>query len=257
MNGNLRLVLGLGAIAIAAVVGLSLLAPRPIPQVGGPNATSSPSVAPTSSPAAARIGSLEAGAYVAVDFEPGLKFVVPAGWKVLGDEPSSFSLQGPDDGQPGASCPDATPSSGDACVVHHNNITVNTKRAVGSDAGECEGLAIPNSSTSVEVMIAILSTDARFVMSAPREVTFGAFSGQAFDIQLAETWTGTCSWSAGARAAIVLTAAEPPGPFEGLGGSEQLGVFLLDSENGVVSITIDPYFRAEAQTVTDSFEFGR
>ena len=40
-------------------------------------------------------------------------------------------------------------------------------------------------------------------------------------------------------------------------GPEALGVFLLDSENGVVSITIDPYLRTEAQAVIDTFEFGR
>jgi hypothetical protein len=258
MKGNLRLVLGLGAIAVAAAVGLSLFASRAIPDVGGPRATSSPSLAPSpTSPAAARIGPLEAGAYVTVDFEPGLKFVVPAGWNVLGDGPSTFVLQGPDDGQPGASCPDATPSSGDACVVHHNIITVTAKRAVGSNAEDCEGLAIADSPTSVAGMIEVLSTDPRFVMSAPSEVTFGAFSGQTFDIRLAETWTGTCKWSAGAPAAIVLTAVEPPASFEGVMGPEQLGVFLLDSEDGVVSITIDPYFRTEAHAVVDTFEFGR
>lgn len=248
MNRTLAFVAGIAAIAIAAVVGLGTLLPRNQPGAGATGGTTAPSASPRPG---AHLGPLAAGAYAALKFEPGLLFEVPAGWVVVADDASTLILRGP--GTASTYCPTDQPSS---CRHVENVIDVTANRLLGSDASDCEGLARQDSPRTASEMVAALSSDPRLSTSSGRPVTIGGLTGTALTVQLRSSWTGTCKWSAGAPAALVLTAADPPGPFFGLMGPEVVDLVLLDSSDGVISLTSDPFYRTASQPIVRTFVFG-
>ena len=254
MNGHLRPVVGIAAITIAAAVGVSMLAPRA--DVGAPQPTSSPAAqTPAAWATLASPGPLSPGPYVSRRFEPTLRFEVPAGWSNVGDDSSVFALKGP--APSGVYCYDPGPDWGESCAIHQNVITVTADRVLGTNAEDCEGFAQADGRVTAEGMIAALVADPRLDTRSVHAETVGGLTGHGLEVRLAESWTGTCKWSDGERAALILTAAHPPGPFEGLIDNERMSVILLDSPAGVISITSNPGFPTEVREVIDTFEFTR
>ena len=165
-------------------------------------------------------------------FLPELRFEVPQGWSNTADEHDSYTLE----------------RSGTA-------VRIAGKRVLGNNTNNCEGLFDNNAPTSVDGTIQALASDPRFTLDGHQPITVGGLSGQSFDIHLAATWTGTCNFSAGKAAAVLLTSAAPPGPVISLVGDESLHLILLDSARGLISIGVDPSVTPEAQAVIHTFAF--
>lgn len=233
MNRALGLVAAVATIAIVVVIGYAIFA---APGSGPGGSPTPPTPSPTASPIAApaRIGPLAAGAYHSVTFTPELRFEVPAGWSNTTDERDSYTLE----------------RSGTAVRIAGN-------RVLGNNVNDCEGLFDDNAPTSVDGTIQALAIDPRFTLDTHQPITVGALSGQSFDIHLAATWTGTCNFSAGKPAAVLLTAADPPGPVISLVGDERMRLILLDSAEGLISIGVDPSLTPDASALIDTFEFTR
>jgi hypothetical protein len=186
-------------------------------------------------------GSLSAGSHSSVNFTPGLRFDVPSGWTTVDDDDGYFVL-----GRPGTT----------------SAIVLQTQPVIASDDQDCAGLAAPGAARTVDGIVGALRSDARLVTSVALPVTIGRFTGQVVDLQLAPGWTGTCKWSDGKPAALVLTVADPPGPFFGVIGRERVRQFLLEVGNDVVAIGIDSVdgsdfdsFVSLATPIVQSFRF--
>ena len=218
---------------IADTIGYNLLAGTST-GVGGPAATSSPS--PTTSPTAApSLRSISSTA-----FRPATQAAVPPGWVIADDQDRAFLLQAP----AGSS---GTPSGG---------IEIRRGPAVGSNDQDCTGLPAAGIGHSATAIVAGLTADPRFTTTLGGDVNVGGLPGQALDVEVAPTWTGTCSWSGGKPAAVLLTVTDPPGPWLGIAGTERVRLILVDLGYGlgqpsgtVGSITIDAADRASFDAV--------
>jgi hypothetical protein len=230
------------AILVVAVVGCGLDANQSPSRVSGA-ASAAPSTSPTASAdasAIAGVGTLESGTHGSAEFSPALTFEVPAGWMIVDDNDDYYVL-----------------GTGDGSIV------VQTGPTVASNEQDCAGLAASGRPRTVDAIRDALASDPRFVTST-EPVTISRVEGRSIDIQLAADWTGTCEWSDGSPAALVLTAAQPPGPVFGIGGSERARVILLEIAGDVIAISIDPSdssdvddFLSQAMPVVESFEFDR
>ena len=247
--------LGIGLAAVlATVLVVSFIGSR-LPPGGGPVVSPSPSAVPAPAETSATVtalGSLEPGRYSTAHFLPHLAFTVPAAWSVLEDDDWSVRLQGP---QQGTYCPNTGPNWGDSC--YQNAIEVTGDRVLASDANECEGLALGGAPDAAASMAAVLAVDPRFEVTDRRGITVGGLTGEHLLIRVASTWTGTCNWSGGDPAAMILTAAHPPGPFLGVIQGEQIPLLLLDAPDGVIAVTLGFPFEAESMRIVNTFLFGR
>ena len=221
----IALVIGIGGVLGAA----SILVPREEP---GPTPT--PTVTPTASPLPIRIDSTL--------FQPAFTFQAPLGWLKVDEGADYFTFASPD---------------GAGTVVFHTN------PIIASDENECEGLAASGGATTVNGIIASLSGDPRLATSAPIPVAVGDLTGRSLDAQVDPSWTGTCSWSGGHPAALLLTSRVGPGPIFGLQQSEQARIIVVDVGGDVVSIVVespDPSMfemvTPEAMQMIESIRFG-
>jgi hypothetical protein len=243
MQGNLRTIASVTAVALFAVVGCAAAA-TPAPS---PNGTSTSS--PSASAASTSLASPSSSALQtrsSFHFIPRLRFEVPSGWTTVEDHDRSYVLG----------------SGTDAIILQADPV-------IATDERDCEGLAAPGGASTVDWIIATLVNDPRLVIGFRRHVVIGRFEGegQSIDIQLDPAWTGTCKWSDGKPAALILTVADPPGPFFGIVGPERVRLILLDVRSdawsGVVSIGIDSVdgsnfdaLVSKATPIVESFQFG-
>ena len=222
MTGALRMVAAVAAILFLAVAS-SVLLSRP----SGPEPAS-----PIPSPVTRSI--------YAANFDPGLSLQLPAGWVNTDDSYFSFELEGPSGAAAGA-------------------ITLRTNPYLAANTADC------SSATDVgttEGIIAGLTADRRLVVSEPTPVTVGGVDGQMVDVELDASWTGTCPWSAG-KPAVLLVArlSSPPGPDFGIAGLERVRLILLGRDAGVSigihapAATFESFLRV-AMPIVESFRFG-
>jgi hypothetical protein len=230
------------AILVVAVVGCGLDANQSPSRVSGAASTARSTSQTVSADASAIAGegTLETGTHASAEFSPTLTFEVPAGWMTVDDNDDYYVLDTAD-----------------------GSIVVQTGPTVASNEQDCAGLAASGRPRTVDAILDALASDPRFVTSTD-PVTIGRVEGRGIDIQLAAGWTGTCEWSDGSPAALVLTAAQPPGPLFGIAGSERARVILLESAGDVIAISIDASdssdlddFLSQAIPVVESFEFDR
>jgi hypothetical protein len=241
VNMNVRAVAGLAAVVILTVGVIYAIGPSSGSGVGSPVATASPSLtaSPTAAPSRESISS--------VAFRPALRLDAPAGWVNAEDGDRSFVLLGP-----------IRPSG-----APEGELVATRDPVLGDNNSDCEGLPATGAVPSVSEIVAALSNDPRIVTTQVETVTIGGRTGQSLDLQVASSWTGTCKWSGGKPAALLLTVADPPGPFSGLSGTERVRLILLDVGESVVSIGIyseaGPMFDAfiaKATPIVDSMKFS-
>ena len=228
MNGMLRVVMAVAAVVGVAAVGLSVLAPSREAPLGGTGTgdtrTSLPTVSPSASGSLDRVSSTR--------FVPALTVDLPAGWSTTEDI-RTMDLSGPTGG-----------------AIHLFGASV-----LGSNTADCGGLADEGAPRSADGLTAALQSDPRFEISDARPITVDGGQGFAFDVGIAPTWTQTCEWSSGKPAGLLVTVAEPPGPFVGLSGDERLRVVLLDVGDDLVWIVGDPGVKAVMDGVVESLHF--
>jgi len=230
------------AILVVAVVGCGLDRDQSPSRVSGAASTPASTFQMASAEASADAGdgTLESGSHASATFSPALTFEVPAGWMIVDDNDDYYVL-----------------GTGDGSIV------LQTGPTVASNGQECAGLAAAGRPRSADAILDALTNDPRFI-SSTEPVTIGRVEARSIDIQLAADWTGTCEWSHGSPAALVLTAAQPPGPQFGIAGSEHARIILLEVAGDIIAISIDPSdpsdvngFLSQAMPIVESFEFDR
>ena len=209
-----RIAAAVAAIAIVAIGGIYLFGHPGGSGVGGPVATPSPSPSAASTPTASpkTISSLT--------FRPAVRFQAPADWVVDADVDRAFVL----------SMPAASP-------VDFPSINVMRGPFVQANDPDCGGRAAAGVGGSTAEITASISTDPRLVTVAAGAFTIGDQVGQAIDVKLAASWTGTCTWSEG-KPALLLHTATDTGPAFGIAGTDRSRLILLDVGDSVVSIVI-------------------
>jgi hypothetical protein len=206
----------LAAVVIVAVGAMYFLRASTGTGIGGQNPTVSPS-AVTSPSAASPSPSASPNAISSVTFKPTLNLVAPAGW-TASDGDRTFILDAP-----------AEPSGArlSVGVMSGPFVTFNDR--------DCEDHAPAGVGTSSAKVIATLRGDPRLVATSAQPVTVGDRTGQMLDIQVAPGWTGTCGWSGGKPAVLILSATDT-GPAFGIGGTERARHMFLDVGGSVVAI---------------------
>ena len=237
MNTMLRAAAGIAAVLIVAVGAIYVLRPAAEPGIGAPPATTSPS--PTGSPSA--VPTLKTT--TTSMFQPTLSVEAPADWTV-NDGDRTMGLGAP-------------AGSADA----GGNIGIMSGPFVQFDDRQCENRAPAGVGTTVDEVVATLVADPRLLATEPQAVTIGGRPGQMVDVQLAQDWTGTCTWGAGMPAALILSATDT-GPAYGLRGAERGRFIFLDIEGSVVAIDIGvgdgstfDAFVDSAQPIVESLQF--
>jgi hypothetical protein len=236
MHTSLRAAAVLAAVVIFAVGAFYLRGPGSGPTTGGQGGTPSPIPTPTPSPSLRSLSPLA--------FRPVTHLALPDGWVVPGDDPRSFTLAPP------AGPPEAGGSIG-----------VMTAPFVSFADRDCEGRAPAGVGTSIAEVVAALAGDPRLVTTPAQAVTVGDRTGQMLDVQVASDWTGTCAWSGGTPAVVILSATDT-GPAVGLGAGERSRFIFLDIAGSVVSINIVTSdgstfeaFVTRAMPIVDSMRF--
>jgi hypothetical protein len=163
-----------------------------------------------------------------VHFGPSVTLDAQLDWHVVDDSSEVYVL--------------AAPHSLGTIVLQANPV-------IGSDENDCEGLAAAGGATTVNGIVASLSMNPKLVTSNPHAMTIGGLAGQAIDLELDPEWTGTCKWSGGQPASLILTTRHPPGPFNGIVDTERWRLVLLDLGDDVVSIIVSTPDAAMFDTV--------
>jgi hypothetical protein len=212
MTPSLRAAAAVAAVFIVALGAIYLLRPSSGADVGGPTASHSPAPSPSPSASPSSISS--------VTFKPTLSLVAPAGW-TGSDGVRTFILEGP--------AAPAAPSGA------RNSVGVMSGPFVRFNDPDCENRAPAGVGTTVAEVVATLAADPRLIATSPQPVTVGGRAGQMLDIQVAPSWTGTCAFSGGDPAVLILSASDT-GPAFGTGGTERARYILLDVGGSLVSI---------------------
>jgi len=133
--------------------------------------------------------------------------------------------------------------------------------APSTDTNGCEGDQNPIGTLTVDSISSAFHADKRFQVTTPTAVRIGPYTGKTFDLQLASTWTGTCPWSNGQPAAMVLTVRggpTPTSPSYGIQtGDPSLRVYLLDVAGTPVWIQIDKSTVDQILPVLQTMSFAR
>ena len=173
------------------------------------------------------------GTRTSVEFKPAFRFEAPASWVPVDEQDDGYVI-----------------SSGDNGVMG-----LQANPIIATNENDCVGLAAPNGATTVAGIIAALGSDPRFAATSPEPMTIGQYEGQFIDIGLDPTWTGTCKWSGGKPAAVMLTTQVYPGPFFGLVDPERIRLIVLDIGDDVVSVSVNSRLVPEAESVVRSLKF--
>jgi hypothetical protein len=232
----------LAAVVILAVGGFVLL--RPASNAGlEDSGTESPSATASSSASSPSSGAPSSSAVESANFRPALAVTAPSGWTV-DDSDRTFLL---------------TPPAGGP--VTGRSIGVMSGPFVTFSDPSCEDQAPAAVGSSVADVVASVVADPRLVATAPRGITIDGQTGQMVDLGVAPGWTGTCDWSGG-KGAVLIVSATTTGPAFGVGGTGRDRYAFLDVNGWVVAIDIGTpegsdfdAFVSEATPIVESLRF--
>lgn len=232
-----RFAAGMAAIALVAIVGINLLGSASRPGIGGPAPSPSPTATAEPTPSATGISSTV--------FRPGLRAALPADWHVAGEDNRSFFL-----------AHTAEPSGSPPIEIQLMNGPF-----VEAPDRDCEGRHAAGIGASAAQVVASLSSDPGLTTTSAGTINLGNRTGKALDIEVASGWTGTCGWSQGEPAVLLLMATDQ-GPGFGVGGTEKARLIVVDVDTKVVSIIISSgdgstqdSVVARAMPIVESIEF--
>ena len=152
-----------------------------------------------------------------------MSFTVPSGYVEWQDTTQTYGVNDPTSTPPGGFFifRDPAPTQANDCTDEPN---------LGIGAFTADSIS------------SAFAADERFQITTPAAVTIGSYTGTTFDLRLRSTWTGTCPWSDGQPAALVLTVQDAPSPTTpsfGMGpGDPPLRVYLLDVGGSLVWIQV-------------------
>lgn len=258
LNANVKLAATIAAVMIVTVIGFNLL-PTASTGIGGPHptASSAPTPTPTPIPTPTPTPSFDPLSVCAGDcrgalpvtvtygsrtFDPALTYAVPSGWVNNIDLPRAYGL-----------------------ANGGGYIGLMTGPFVDFADPDCEGRGRGPAGvgTTVTEVVATLSGDERLLAAPAQAVTIGDRTGQTLDMQIAPSWTGTCTWSDGMPGVHILgTTDDISGPGFLLAGTERTRFIFLDVGESVVSINIGvtngtdfEAFATEVMPIIESMRF--
>lgn len=256
----IKLIAGLAAALIVAVVGYNLLprtsgpgapttAPTPSAQPT-PAVTAAPTTAPTSSarwptwftPAAIAdangLGIMTAGSHATRVFSPGFTFTVPDGWVNSHDELAFFKL-----------FPD-TPANAAQAARADGELAQNIFMGPHSSPWFTCETAESNRGATAADMVAAMTANEVLAVSGVVDVTIGGVSGKQFDVRRNPDWTGTCDGDSSLPAGVDPDDERTRGFLLDVPGRGVYVVFLYSMSSAAMEA-----FLAEAMPIVESFEF--
>lgn len=254
----IKLIAGLAAALVVAVVGYNLL-----PGTAGPGApTAAPTIAPTAQPTTAPTaaptvsarwptwftpaaiadangaGILTAGSHATRTFSPGFTFTVPDGWVNSHDEPNFFKL-----------FPD-TPANAAQFARADGELAQNIFMGPHSSPWfSCDALET-NGGATAAAMVAAMTANEVLAVSGVVDVTIGGVSGKQFDVRRNPDWTGTCPGDSSLPAGVDPDDELTRGFLLDVPGRGVYVIFLYSMSSAEMET-----FLAEAMPIVQSFEF--
>ena len=221
---------------IVAAIGYTLLPGST--GIGGPGPSATPAVTSSPSPSAsasvrpADCGNqgvdcpslLPTGRHSSSNFTPAITYTAPAGYIEFEDSVQTYGVRTDPSLPPGGFFAFRDP-------------------AIATNESDCSGVPAKGIAWTVDGITAALAADPRFTMTAPRDATIAGLPAKTFDIGLAPSWTGTCSWSAGKPAAALLTVQanlDLSSPGTGLSRADPIyRVYLFNSGASVIWLWVE------------------
>jgi hypothetical protein len=145
---------------------------------------------------------------------------------------------------------------GARCSLATTTIVVQLDPVLASNAGDCEGRAQVGAATSVDGLVSAIAADPRLTTDGRASVNIGGVSGEVIVVGMAPDWTGTCKWSDGSPAVMLLTVADRPGPIFGLQYPERIRLLVLDLGGRRVAISFRQGWRELIEPIVETFRFG-
>jgi hypothetical protein len=247
---QIKLIAGLAAALVIAVVGYSLLPGRVGPGTpsSAPTASAQPTVAPTAAVTAAPpasvdcpqwlttgcfsgAGILSAGSHATRTFNPGFTFSVPEGWVNDTDQFGVFNLF-------------ADTPANQAEFARSEGLPESILMGpLSSPYFRCESWEDNRGATAAEMAAAVTANEA-LETTGLVDVEIGGLTGKQFDVRIKPDWTEACP-------------GDPPGL--DLGDMRSRGILLDAPGRGVLVIFVGgtdfEAFLAEAMPIIESFEF--
>jgi hypothetical protein len=252
---SVKLIAGLAAAIVVAVVGYALLPRQPSIGSSSPAPTVVPTVAASAAPPSTApsttsrfpawfsdreangAGTLTAGDHASRLFSPAFTFRVPAGWVNNWESTGQYSM-----------FPDTAANQ----TEFARNGRLANSITIGPHPNPwfvCESAENNAGATAAEMVTALTGNDA-LATSGVTDVEIGGLSGKQFDVRLNPDWTGTCT-----------SADDPPG--SKLEDYRVRGILLDVPGDVVIVIFADswsaadfPAFLDEAMPVIESIEFA-
>jgi hypothetical protein len=249
----IKLIAGLAAALIVAVVGYSLLPGTTGP--GAPTTAPTPSARPTAeataSPSPSAVlpswyttsetssgpGILPAGGHTTRSFKPGFTFSVPDGWVNDTDSVDFFSL-----------FPD-TPAN-QAQFARSEGLAQSMVMAVYPNPWfTCESVENNRGATAAEMVAAAMANEA-LAVSEPVDVAIGGLTGKWVDVRRNPDWTGTCPGDSDLPSGLDPRDERTRGIFLDVAGRGVLVMLLYSMSSAETEA-----FLAAAMPIVESFEF--
>jgi hypothetical protein len=104
-------------------------------------------------------------------------------------------------------------------------------------------------------LVSAIAADPRLTADGRASVNIGGVSGEVLVVGIAPDWAGTCKWSDGSPAAMLLTVADPPGPIFGLQEHERIRLLVLDLGGRLVAISFRQGWRELIEPIVETFRF--
>jgi hypothetical protein len=258
---QIKLIAGLAAVLVVAVVGYSLLpgTTGPGTPTAAPTPSAQPTAAPTTAPTAAPTatarwptwyppaavadangaGILSAGSHATRVFQPGFSFSTPEGWVNAYDEPGYFTLF-----QDSPANADRFASSDD--LAHHVFMGPQD-----SPWFTCESEEDNSGATAAEQVTAITANEVMTV-SGLVDVEIGGLTGKQFDVVRNPDWTGTCPGDSSLPAGLDPLDERNRGILLDVPGRGVLIIFMYSWSSAGHEA-----FLAEAMLIIESFQFSQ
>lgn len=195
------------------------------------------------------LGSLEAGTYSTMSFEPKLSYTVPEGWSNGEDLPGNVLLSRTDDPVEGI--------WGGSYIGVYQNVRA---------ASPCGEDAQPGVGTSAAELASWYRTVPGLEIVGDAPVSVGGLSGIALDFRVSDGWTSECPLDGVIHAIPVIIGGGVSQLHHVIGAPLEMRLYLLDWDKGNVAIEVtaaleqhslkDYLGRAGAGAVVDSFKFG-
>ena len=192
------------------------------------------------------LGPVPAGTYTTRAFEPGITYVLPAGWGNYEDLPGNVELL-----PPGFDLAGVDAGTSDYIGVYTHVI---------AETQECAGPATEAGRTPAGIA-KWLRGQANLTVTAPRKASIGGLDGVVVDIKLPKGFQRVVDWSNGR---CVIMGQAPSGLEHGVNPGGSMRLYLLESpvaKGTTLAIEIDDVTGSDAldsySDVAEHFQFGR